>query len=71
MAKLTNVQLRVHLRAVLRAWDNNICTHEETHRGGTIWTICDRCEAKWADDRGGFIPYSDPVAIAAARAAIK
>lgn len=32
------------------------CRHEEVHRGGTIWTICSGCGAKWADDRGGFQP---------------
>ena len=32
----------------------NMCFHENTHRGGAIWTICDDCGAKWADDRGGF-----------------
>lgn len=31
----------------------NTCTHEETHRGGSIWEICDQCGAKWADDEGG------------------
>lgn len=31
----------------------NICLHEETHRGGTIWEICDSCGMKWADDEGG------------------
>ncbi len=31
----------------------NTCLHEETHRGGVIWEICDTCGMKWADDRGG------------------
>ena len=31
----------------------NVCLHEETHRGGVIWTICDQCGMKWADDEGG------------------
>lgn len=29
------------------------CRHEETHRGGVIWTICDQCGKEWADDQGG------------------
>lgn len=33
--------------------EKNHCSHEETHRGGAIWTICERCGAKWADDQGG------------------
>ena len=43
------------------------CTHEETHRGGTIWTICDACGQKWADDEGGFQPYAEPQWISNAR----
>lgn len=56
------------LAGVLREYDRNTCTHEETHRGGAIWTICDGCGMKWADDRGGFEPYQEPESIAAARA---
>jgi hypothetical protein len=29
------------------------CEHVSTHRGGSIWSICDDCGAKFADDRGG------------------
>lgn len=32
------------------------CNHESRHRGGAIWEICDDCDMKWADDRGGFKP---------------
>lgn len=35
--------------AVLEA-DKHECAHDETYRGGTIWTICRTCGAKWADD---------------------
>ena len=55
------------LADLLKEVDRNICTHEETHRGGAIWTICDHCDKEWADDRGGFKPYVDHPAIAAAR----
>jgi ribosomal protein L37AE/L43A len=58
------------LEATLREYDRNTCTHEETHRGGAIWTICDWCGAKWADDRGGFEPYVEPAKITAARDAL-
>ena len=57
-------------KAALDDWDRNTCTHEDTHRGGFIWTICDVCERKWADDEGGFQPYSDPPGIASLRAAL-
>ena len=33
-----------------------VCEHESTHRGGAIWTICDQCGKRWADDEGGFKP---------------
>ncbi len=39
------------------AWSNT-CSHENTHRGGVLWEICDDCGAKWADDEGGR-PESD------------
>jgi len=57
-------------RSALDDWDRNTCTHESTRRGGTIWTICDDCGRKWDDDRGGFVPYSDPPGISALRAAL-
>lgn len=37
--------------------DSNRCAHEETERGGTNWTICSACRARWADDEGGMPPY--------------
>lgn len=46
------------------------CRHETTHRGGFLWTICDDCGMKWADDRGGYQPYRDSPAFAAARKAL-
>ena len=38
---------------LLREIERQTCTHEETHRGGFLWEICDSCGAKWADDEGG------------------
>jgi hypothetical protein len=46
-------RLVLHLRSVLEYAERETCTHEETHRGGAIWEICDRCGMKWADDEGG------------------
>lgn len=45
--------------------ERNVCMHEDTYRGGSIWTICSNCGMKWADDneRGGFIPYKTPEAV--------
>lgn len=31
--------------------ERNTCLHEETRRGGAIWTICDSCGKKWSDDK--------------------
>jgi ribosomal protein L37AE/L43A len=41
------------LKAVTDYAAKNTCLHEETHRGGAIWEICDQCGMKWADDEGG------------------
>jgi hypothetical protein len=61
---------REALRALLSHVDANTCTHEYIYRGGAIWTICDDCGMKWADDEGGFKPYRDPPAVANARRAL-
>jgi hypothetical protein len=58
------------LRALLNHVDRETCVHESTHRGGAIWTICDGCGMEWADDRGGFVPHTDAVAVAQARATL-
>ena len=41
------------LKNLLSFASRYICSHDETHRGGAIWEICDQCGAKWADDEGG------------------
>ena len=46
------------------------CQHTETHRGGAIWEICDRCGMKWADDMGGKPEWRNPVEWDQAQAAI-
>jgi NTP pyrophosphatase (non-canonical NTP hydrolase) len=62
--------MRSLLEGVLRQYDRNTCHHEETHRAGFIWTVCDGCGRKWADDQGGFKAYEDPPEIARARDAL-
>ena len=55
----------------LLSWsDRQVCTHEETHRGGAIWEICDMCGAKWADDEGGKPEFKWPDEIEGARTAL-
>lgn len=56
-----------HIAQLLKHIDANTCCHEETYRGGAIWTICSSCGKKWADDEGGFAAYEEPPAIASAR----
>jgi len=58
------------LVAVLTRDERNTCQHESTHRGGTIWEICDDCGAKWADDMGGRPKWKDPSEWGAANAVI-
>lgn len=48
--------------------DRQTCRHEETHRGGYLWTICDQCGCKWADDQGGMPEFKLPIEIIRARA---
>ena len=50
--------------------ERNECLHEDTYRGGTIWTICRFCGRKWADDQGGFQPYEPPPELVAAQNAL-
>jgi hypothetical protein len=63
----TEMGLKAALRALLDHVDRETCLHEETHRGGYLWTICDHCGRKWADDEGGFVPHQDSVPVAEAR----
>lgn len=50
--------------------ERNQCSHEDTYRAGTIWTICSACGQKWADDEGGFQPAETPQVVVRARAAL-
>ncbi len=57
---------RTVMRNLISEHDKNVCPHEETHRGGLLWTICDQCGKRWADDQGGFKAYEEPAAVTAA-----
>lgn len=61
-------KLREVLTRLLSYAERQICTHEETHRGGAIWEICDICGDMWADDKGGKPEFKWPAEIEAARA---
>lgn len=63
----TSDELLDALRSVYEHAERNECRHENTHRGGVLWTICDDCERKWSDDQGGFQPYVQPAALAKAK----
>lgn len=62
--------LEAALTAMLAREERNTCTHDSTHRGGFLWTICDECGAKWADDEGGKPDWADPDEWQAARSAL-
>ena len=53
---------------LLREIERQTCTHEETHRGGFVWEICDSCGAKWADDEGGKPEFKWPKVVERAHA---
>jgi hypothetical protein len=55
------------VRDLLKHIEQNTCTHDETHRGGAIWEICDSCGAKWADDEGGKPEFVWPDVVERAR----
>ena len=56
------------VQELVREVERNTCTHEETHRGGFIWEVCDMCGAKWADDEGGKPEFRWPEVVEKARA---
>jgi hypothetical protein len=63
-------KLREALKRLLDRDERNTCQHEDTHRGGFLWEICDSCGAKWADDEGGKPQWRDPPEWIEARAAL-
>ena len=58
------------LQGMMQRDERNTCQHENVRRGGVIWTICEDCGSKWADDEGGMPEWRDPKEWIAARAAI-
>lgn len=70
-ARAQIVQLYSVLNRLVSFVDNQICRHEETHRGGLIWEICDFCGAKWADDEGGKPKFVEPKEVSDAYRALR
>lgn len=62
--------LRGALTGLLNYALKSVCYHDETHRGGVIWEICDLCGKKWADDEGGKPEFKEPKEISKANAAL-
>lgn len=65
-----NARLREALKGLLDYSERYTCQHEETHRVGFLWEICDVCGDKWADDMGGKTEWKDPPEWIAARAVL-
>lgn len=55
------------LEKILSLYEGTICLHEDTYRGGVLWTICRQCGRQWADDEGGFKPHVDRPEVVEAR----
>jgi uncharacterized Zn finger protein (UPF0148 family) len=64
------LELVAALEGLLKYAELSECPHDDLSRGGTIWTLCNRCGAKWADDEGGFKTSAEPKQITEARAAL-
>lgn len=67
-ASASSSEILEALNRLLRHVDSETCEHEDTYRGGAIWTICRDCGRKWADNRGGFVPHKDAPPVANVRA---
>lgn len=63
-------QLEVALSNLVSYAERQTCMHEETHRAGFIWEVCDMCGMEWADDRGGKPDYVEPKEITDAYSAL-
>ena len=66
-----NAALRGALGKLIDYSTGQLCTHDDTYRGGAIWEVCRQCGAKWADDEGGRPEWDEPKQIKAARAAMQ
>jgi hypothetical protein len=67
VAKQVVMPERDLIASLVREIERNTCTHEETHRGGVIWEICDSCGAQWSDDRNPKPEFQWPDCVEAAR----
>ncbi len=67
---MTDKALADALRGLLDRDMRKTCQHDNTHRGGFLWEICDECGAQWADDEGGKQEWADPHEWVTARAAL-
>lgn len=56
------------IRRLVEHIERETCTHDETHRGGAIWEICDFCGQKWSDDRNPKPEFKWPQVVEDARA---
>jgi len=63
-------ELENALRLLINKAESLVCCHENRHRGGAIWEICDDCGRAWADDRGGFKKHTEWKELTAARTAL-
>jgi len=59
------------LEGLINIIERNECRHEETSRGGAIWTICQMCNRQWADNDGGMPEYKEPPELTAAYSVLK
>ena len=57
---MTKDQVTKTIKKIINFAEMYQCEHEEVYRGGSIWTICQQCGKKWADDEGGYVPYEQP-----------
>lgn len=56
-------KLEEALRNLISFASKEVCPHDETHRGGAIWEICNQCGQSWADDKGGKPEFKWPEVI--------
>lgn len=64
------LEIEKALTSLLSYAEGRECYHEDTYRGGAIWTICRDCNKKWEDGKGSPV-YVEPDAIANARKALR
>lgn len=70
LASQPSGDMRAAFEELLAFAESQICTHDNTYRGGVLWEICEDCGRKWADDEGGKPKFEWPKAIVEARKAL-